>query len=196
MTDLEIPFEKDRKGHYRFFEILPGALSWSLLFLPLILTFINVTLAVFFILFYLLIFFVRSLAYSSRAIAGYRTMKKHMKLDWKGLLADIEAGEVVGKKIARPHWHHKNLKRLHRRAYPMKPSELVHAVIIATVNESREVLEPTIQAVLASDYDPQQQILVMAYEGRAGQEAEDRVMELLKLYGDKFRPRYGGQTPS
>ena len=59
MTDLEIPFERDRKGHYRFFEILPGALSYTVLFLPAILSFINVTLAVGAILFYLLVFFVR-----------------------------------------------------------------------------------------------------------------------------------------
>lgn len=186
MTDLEIPFEKDRKGHYRFFEILPGALSWTLLFLPLILTFISVKAAVFFILLYLLIFFVRSLAYSSRAISGYRTMKKHMKLDWNGLGADLEMGRAGSSNITRPHWHHKNLKYLHNRQPAFVPSELTHAVIVATVNESREVLEPTLQAVLASDYDSKKLILVIAYEGRAGQEAEDRVLELLELYKDKF----------
>lgn len=187
MTDLEIPFEKDRRGHYRFFEILPGFLSWTLLFTPLILTYINVTAAVFFIILYLLIFFVRSLAYSTRAVAGYRTMKQHMKLDWNGLAADIEAGEVTANSIVRPKWHVANLERLQARSYDIKPSELTHAVIIATVNESREVLEPTIQAVLDSDYDPQQIILVMAYEARAGRESEDRVKELLKLYGGKFK---------
>lgn len=186
MTDLEIPYEKDRKGHYRFFEILPGALSWTLLFLPLILSFINVTLAVFFILLYLLTFFVRSLGYSSRAVSGYRTMKHHMKLDWQGLLADVQAGRVVGRKIERPKWHHHNLKLLENRVLDIQPSDLTHAVIIATVNESREVLEPTIQAVLANDYDSKKVILVIAYEGRAGKEAEERVLELTKLYQDKF----------
>lgn len=187
MTDLEIPFEKDRHGHYRFFEILPGFLSWTLLLTPLILSYINVTLAVFFILFYLLIFFVRSVAYSTRAIAGYRTMKRHMKLDWNGLAADIEAGKVTGPAINRPKWHIANLKRLDNRSRDTRPSELLHAVIIATVNESREVLEPTIQAILAADYDPKQVILVIAYEGRTGRASEERVSELLELYGDKFR---------
>lgn len=187
MTDLEIPFEKDRKGHYRFFEILPGALSWTLLFLPLILTFVNVSLAVFFILFYLLVFFIRGVAYATRGIAGHRTMKHHLKLDWNGLAADIDAGEVIGHAIDRPRWHLKNLRLLDRRAYDIRPQELVHAVIIATVNESREVLEPTIQAVLDSDYDPKRLILVIAYEGRAGKESETRVKELLALYGDRFK---------
>jgi hypothetical protein len=186
VTDLEIPFEKDRQRHYRFFEILPGALSYTLLLLPLVLTFINVTLAVFFILFYLLIFFVRSIGYASRAIAGYITMKHHMKLDWNGLAADIDAGEVTGKSIERPKWHYKNLSKLSNRLYQIKPKEIVHVVIIATVNESREVLEPTIQAVINSEFDPKRMILVIAYEARAGKPAHDRVQELVKLYGDRF----------
>ncbi len=196
MTDLEIPLEKDRKGHYRFFEILPGSLSWTLLFLPLILSLINVTVAVFFILAYLLVFFVRSIAYSTRAIAGYRTMKHHLRLDWNGLAADIEAGKVVGKAIDRPKWHYKNLSRLGIRVRQVKPSQLMHAVIIATVNESREVLEPTIQAVIDADYDTKKMILVIAYEARAGKQSHDRVEELIKLYGSKFKHSMAVEHPS
>jgi len=186
VTDIEIPFEKDRKGHYRFFEILPGAVSYTLLLLPFILTFINVTLAVFFILFYLLIFFTRSTGYSIRAISGYFSMREHLKLDWQQLCKEIDDREVGTKEIKRPKWHYKNLKNLDKRLYDMKTKDLVHAVIVATVNESREVLEPTIQAVLNSDYSPKKIILFVAYEGRAGKETENRVKELLKIYGDKF----------
>jgi hypothetical protein len=186
MTDLEIPFEKDRHGHYRFFEILPGFLSWILLFLPLILSYINATAAVFFVFFYLLIFSVRGVAYALRGIIGYRSMKQQLKLDWNGLAADIDAGKPVGTSINRPKWHLNNLKLLGNRTRQFKPNELTHAVIIATVNESREVLEPTIQSLLGGDYDAKRLILVIAYEGRAGQPTEERVNELLALYGDKF----------
>lgn len=197
MTDLEIPFEKDRRGHYRFFEILPGTLSWTLLFLPLILSLINVTVAVFFILCYLLIFFVRSIAYTTRALAGYRTMKRHMRLDWNGLTADIEAGKLTDRKINRPKWHADNLKRvLAKGDEALKPGELLHAVIIATVNESREVLEPTIQAVINSDFDTKKLLLVIAYEGRAGQAAEDRVHELIDLYGKEFKHAMAVRHPA
>lgn len=197
MTDLEIPFEKDRRGHYRFFEILPGSLSWTLLFLPLILSLINVTLAVFFILIYLLVFFVRSIAYTTRALAGYRTMKRHMKLDWNGLSADIQAGKFTDRKLVRPKWHTANLQRaLSMGDAAIKPDDLLHAVMIATVNESREVLEPTIQAVLNSDFDPKKMLLVIAYEGRAGQEAEDRVHGLIRLYGDKFKHAMAVRHPA
>lgn len=194
MTDIEIPYEKDRKGFYRFFEILPGALSWLLLFTPLILSYISftiqgvdVTLAVPFILGYLIIYFTRSIAVDIRAVAGYRTMKHHMKLDWVGLAEDLNATEVTGKQIERPQWHLDNLKRLHRRKYVVHPKDLTHAVIIATVNESREVLEPTIQSVIGADGDTKQMILVIAYEGRVGEASETRVKELIKLYGHHFK---------
>lgn len=196
MTDLEIPLEKDRKGHYRFFESLPAVLSYTILLLPLILTFINVTLAVFFILLYLLIFFVRSIGYSLRAIAGYITMKHHLKLDWTELCHDIDKGKASDLNIDRPRWHYKNLNLLSTRKYQFKPSDLTHVVIVATVNESREVLEPTIQAVLNADYDPKRIILVFAYEARAGKPAEERVRELIKLYGDKFQHAIMVKHPS
>ena len=194
MTDIEIPYERNRKGHYRFFEILPGFLSWLLLFTPLILSYINVTisniavnLAVVFVLAYLLIYFVRSVGYDLRALSGYNTMKQHLKLNWAELVADIEAGQASDAQIVRPRWHYDNLKRLPNRVYDIRPSELRHAVIIATVNESREVLEPTIQAVLDADYDPKKIILVIAYEGRAGEAAEQRVKDLVKQYGGNFQ---------
>lgn len=196
MTDLEIPFEKDRRGHYRFFEILPGSLSWLLLFTPVILSAISATAAVFFVLIYLLIFFVRSLGYTARAIVGFRQMRQHMRLDWPGLGADLDAGEVLPTELKRPKWHLTNLRRLDQRAEVIKPKQLTHAVIIASVDESREILEPTIQAVLASDYDPKRLVLVMAYEGRAGKEAEATVLELLDLYKDKFKHAMAVKHPA
>lgn len=197
MKDLEIPLETDRRGHYRFFEILPGFLSWTLLFLPLILSLINVTAAVFFILIYLLVFFVRSFAYTLRALAGYRTMKQHMRLDWNSLVADLQAGKPTGKQIKRPKWHLESIKRYKAKGdAAINPDKLLHAVIIATVNESREVLEPTIQAVINADYDTKNMLLVIAYEGRSGQETEDRVDQLIDLYGDKFKHAMAVKHPA
>src|SRR3954470_9027127 len=112
MNHIEIPHEKERKFHYRFFEILPGALSWTLLFMPLILSLINVELAVFVILAYMLVYFVRSIAYTIRAISGYRTMKQFMKLNWPLLNLDLESETITDQKGVRPDWHLANLNRL------------------------------------------------------------------------------------
>src|SRR4051812_20063783 len=100
--NIEIPYEQDRHGWYRFFEMLPAILSWSLLALPLVLSLVNVTLAAVFILFYILIYFTRSIAVDIRALGGYKTMREHAKVDWNELIAEVEQGEVADPAAKRP----------------------------------------------------------------------------------------------
>jgi len=153
MKSIEIPYEQERSKRYRFFEILPGVLSWGMLCLPLLLSLINVTLAAFFILAYILIYFTRSIAVDIRALAGYKTMREHEKVNWNELIADVEAGAVADPAAKRPKWHYDNLLRLRAKPAPVKPAQLLHAVIIATYNESREVLEPTIESIINAEYN-------------------------------------------
>lgn len=184
MKQIEIPYEKDRSRRYRFFEAFPGLLTWTMLALPFILSFINVTLAAFFVITYLLIAFTRALGVSIRGLQGNRLVTTYKKLDWQALLADIQA-----KKVSYPHapkWHYQNIARLQANPTPVQPDELMHVAMIATYNESREVLEPTIQSVLASEYDMKRVILVIAYEQRGGERTMQLVKDLVKEYGKHF----------
>ena len=197
MKNIEIPYEQDRKGHYRFFEILPGALSWSLLIAPIVLSLIDTTYAVIFILAYLLIYIVRSFGYDFRAVSGYITMKQHLKLHWNDFLKDLNKGEVDKKiKIVRPDWHVQNIERVKSFQKIFKPKDIIHGVIIATVNESREILEPTIKSVIDSDYDIKKIILIIAYEERAGEETEKRVKQLILDYKPYFKDAFAVKHPA
>ena len=187
MRQIEIPWEKDRRGHYRFFEILPGALSWSLIFLPLILSYIYVNLAIFFILAYLLMFVVRSIGYDIRAISGYFTYRQHLKLNWMQFVDEVENGKIDSKKTTRPKWHIDNLNRIKTFNKVYKPSQLQHVAMIATYNESREILEPTIKSIINSSYDSKKIILVLAYEERAGEGAEKKVIKLKEDFKSNFK---------
>lgn len=242
MTDIEIPFEKDRSKRYRFFEILPGALSWSMLALPVVLSYIDVKIAAVFVFVYLLINFSRTIAGAIRILQGYREMRRHQKLDWTGMLAELEDGAVHDFKASHtpyPKWHYDILQRLREQrqaqaaeradakalgALPeaevtpaevtnaqmanalvddpvnieeaafadsvqpvrIKPSQVIHAIIVATYKEAREVLEPTIQSILDSDFDMKRVIFVLAYEERGGNEPAERAEQLVKEYGGHF----------
>jgi len=187
MTDIEIPYEADRSRRYRFFEILPGALSWFMLVLPLLLSFINVEIATVFILAYILIYFTRAVAVAIRALGGYRTMRQHERVDWNQLLDEVESGEVTDLKAQRPKWHYDNLLRLTLQPAVVKPSELIHVVMIATYNESRDVLEPSIQSLVDGEYDVNNKvILILAYEERGGAQIEKQSLELMAKYQHKF----------
>jgi len=196
MTDIEIPYEKDRNRTYRFFEILPGALSWSMLALPFVLSFINVTFASFFILAYLLVFFFRSMAVNVRAFQGYNMLQKHRRLPWHDMLAELQDLRAKSPHTKRPQWHVDNLEALRAKPPILKPDDIFHAVIIATYNESREVLEPTIQSVMNSDYDMKKVILVLAYEERGGPDIAEQAKSLIAEYQGKFHYAMAIQHPS
>jgi hypothetical protein len=194
MTDIEIPYNKDRHGTYRFFEILPGALSWFMLFLPLILSLINVTFASVFILAYLLIFFVRSMGVNIRALQGYKTMELHKRLPWRTMNAELQSGEAADASayggVRPPNWHFDNIARLKATAAEggpaFRPDDMIHVIMIATYNETREVVEPTIKSVIASDYDMKKVILVLAYEERGGPGIEAQSVALVEEYKGTF----------
>ena len=194
-SDIEIPFENQRKGHYRFFEILPGALSWSLLAVPVVLSLINVKLAAFFMFVYVLINFSRGVAGAIRSMQGYRTMKQHQKLPWPTLLRELGQG-VIAPQSKRPHWHEIAVKGTEVRPLLMQPDQLVHAVVIATYKESRDVLQPTIEAVLSSAYDMKQVILILAYEGRAGEPTRIQSQDLISQYKGKFLDAFAVEHPA
>jgi cellulose synthase/poly-beta-1,6-N-acetylglucosamine synthase-like glycosyltransferase len=69
--------------------------------------------------------------------------------------------------------------------------------MIATYKESREILQPTIESVIASDYNMKNVIFVLAYEGRAGEETEKLATDLVAHYKKKdiFLDVLGFQHP-
>jgi cellulose synthase/poly-beta-1,6-N-acetylglucosamine synthase-like glycosyltransferase len=186
MKDIEIPFVENRGWRYRFWEIFPGAVSWTIILLPLVLSLLNPTLFAVFIIAFLLIWFVKAIGLNVRSLQGFRYISKQTKLEWQYLLDDLEANELTHPHAILPKWHIHNVGRLTERPLCMKPSEVVHAIIIATYNESRDTLEPTIQSVLASKYDMKNVILILAYEQRGGAEVAKQAKELISEYKSKF----------
>jgi hypothetical protein len=185
MTDIEIPLQDEKTKGYRFFEMLPGLLSWFVLLLPFLLSLINVTAAVIFIIAYLLLWFIRSLGIDIRAFQGYKIMKMHQNLDWTSMLRELQEGKIP-KDAKRPEWHFSNIDRL--KGYPNanRPDELINVAMVAIYNESKEVIEPTIKTIIDSNYDCKKIILVIAYEERGGERTEKITNEIIETYKDNF----------
>lgn len=186
MRSLEIPPTQDRDWRYRAFEILPGALTWIILLLPVILGYLSPKVAAFFIIAYLLLWFCRAIALNIRSLQGWRIMSQHKTMPWEKLNRDLEI--LQPKTPGIPKWHVRNLDRVRRYMLHtrIKPSEVMHAVIVAAYNESKDVLEPTIKAIVSNSYDLKKLVLVLAYEERGGPEVEKTAKELISEYGGKF----------
>lgn len=199
MTDIEIPTGK-RTAQYRFFEILPGVLSYTMILLPIILSFINPFIAAVFIIVYIITYLVKAIAMAYRTIQGYQTLQQAQRVDWAGRLADLENPKIALGAPADPkgwrfHLHQQQLEQKIVTTNTKKPSDIYNAVIIATYNESREILEPTIKAILDGDYDPKHMFLVIAYEERGGSAIETTVSDLIKEYGTHFGDAFSVRHP-
>jgi hypothetical protein len=196
VKNIEIPYKKDRNWKYRALEILPGALSWLVLFLPLILSLINVTFASFFILAYLLVFFVRALGVNFRTFQGYSIMEKHKQFPWRDMLDELEEGSLKESHMGRPDWHKVNVAKVAEFPLQIRPRDIINVIIIATYNEARAVVEPTIQSIIASNYDMKKVILVLAYEGRAGEVIQKQSEDLVRQYSGTFMHAWAVKHPA
>jgi hypothetical protein len=191
MTDIEIPLGK-RTPKYRFFEMLPALLSYGLVLLPVVLSIINPLFAAVFIIGFLIMFFVKAIGIAYRTIQGYNSPERARKIDWLDRLNDLgdPKASLEARQLNGAGWgiaqHKEALARIvdNPTAF-FKPSETFNAVIIATYNESREVLLPTLEALFASNYSTDRLILVLAYEERGPQETKDLAEELAKKFADK-----------
>jgi cellulose synthase/poly-beta-1,6-N-acetylglucosamine synthase-like glycosyltransferase len=191
MKSIEIPQPEDRDWRYRAFEILPAALTYIILSLPIVLGILSPKLASYFIIAYLLLWFCRAIGLDVRMIQGWKLMDQHKKAPWDKLNKDLEDLTVH---VKHPSWHQRNVERVSQyMAGPNRilPSQVYHAVVIAFYNESKDVLEPTVESVLASNYDMKKVILVLAYEERGGPDTEKLANSLVKKYGKKF---YGAEA--
>ncbi len=202
MKNIEIPYTHQRGKRYRFFEMLPGLLSWSVLALPFVLSFITVEfvgvrmpLAALFIPAYLLLWFVKAVGLNVRSIQGFRMLHQQEKLPWGQLVEELRTGHVGQPDRHIPTWHYENIRRITEEPTPIKIDDVLHAIVIATYNEAREVLEPTIQSVIASDYDMKKVILVLAYEERGGPDVESNAEALMSEYSNVFKHAFAVKHP-
>ncbi len=197
-AQFEIPIGK-RKLKYRLFEILPGFLTWTLLILPVILTFIDPTsrLVAVFILLFMISWFYRAVGVAFRTLQGYHRMQEATKMPWQSWLMDLDDPEVARQRLEEhrsqlnhgSRVHLENLKEYidHPDLHDVKPRDLLQLVIVPMWKESYEVVAPTMQALIDSAYDIKQMILVIAYEERGGEVPEKTAQRLKEEFGSKFQ---------
>lgn len=194
MEDLELPLGKKRTPAYRFFEMVPALLSYGTIILLVVLSFLSPLLAAIYLLILITTLLVKAVGIAYHTIGGHRRLAKAQSIDWRTRLGELEdpvaSYNVIGapSKEFSTRIHQANLKRIaeHPEMFP-KPSSIYNAVIIATYNESYEVLQPTIQSLVATAYDPKHMIVVIAYEERGGEATEQTVQRLAQEYGDAFK---------
>jgi cellulose synthase/poly-beta-1,6-N-acetylglucosamine synthase-like glycosyltransferase len=193
MIDLEIPLGK-RTLKYRLFEMLPATLSYGALILLVILSLLSPTLAAIYLLLIIVTLLVKAVGIAFHTIQGRNRLESAQKVDWDRRLADLEnpraSFEVMRHSKSKAFGtlaHIENLRLMSAdpEDFP-RPSQIYNAVIVATYNESYDILAPTIESVIDTTYDNRKIILTLAYEARGGQTTKDTALRLQKEFGNRF----------
>lgn len=191
--NLEIPCGK-RKKMYRFFELLPGLISYGLIIALFILSFINPILGSIFLAVFVMLALVKAIGIAYRVIQGYKTMKQVREVTWSERIADLKNPRESYERLHNENnnsfgfiKHLENLKMMsvEPKEYP-NPDEIYHLVIMTAYNEGKEILEPSIQAVLDTTFPSKRILFALAYEERGGEKMAQTAAELAKKYQDKF----------
>lgn len=156
----------DSVWFYRFLEIIPAVLSWSMLIVPPVLSIFNPQAVAVWVILFDLYWLFKALEFGFRLVKGYLLIKNEEKIDYFGKLKSLKAIDVSGGK--------------------MKWNDIYHVVLLPSYNEGIEIIRPSLDSYLAAKYPKDKIIVVLALEERAGDELNKRGELLKKMYKDKF----------
>jgi len=206
----------DERWFIRSLEIFPGAITWLTLLLPIVLSLVRPVWVAYFIIAFDLYWMIKSFHLSVNLVRGYRKLHAMQRVDWNERLEWVkQPGKYLALNAAEIDQQIKRYPALKRRLWlvnsperrrytalmadreqmnelaahthvNINPDKLYNVVLLATYNESMDILEPSIKALTEVDYPLSQLILVIAYEERGGERTEANAKELIKRYGNKF----------
>ena len=191
---IEIPVGK-RTPLYRFFEVLPGILSYGMIVLLIVLSAVNPILGSCYILLIVILNLVKAVGIAFRTVQGYKMTQRCTEVNWSKRLKELEnaqdsydclAGTKSGAYDYAQHLQNLCMVAAAEEGYFPKPSEIYHAVIVTMYNESLDVLVPTMESLLKTTYPKERMIVVIAYEERGGPNGEAVAKELEKNYKNRF----------
>ncbi|GAC1370253.1 MAG: hypothetical protein NVSMB39_2970 [Candidatus Saccharimonadales bacterium] len=156
----------DRRWFTRTMEILPGAVTWLTLLLPIVLSLWLPVWVAYFIIAYDLYWMVKSFRLSVNLVRGYRQLHLSQKIDWNVKLRELGNGNAE-----------QNI---------MDPNAVYHAIVLATYNESIDILHPSVESLTQVDYPLDHIFLIIAYEERGGAETKENAEKLVAEFGGKF----------
>ncbi|PIP24815.1 MAG: hypothetical protein COX34_02240 [Candidatus Nealsonbacteria bacterium CG23_combo_of_CG06-09_8_20_14_all_36_12] len=161
----DLKSSKDR-ALFRFFEILPGALSFLTLFLVILLSWLKPVWTAYFIIFFVIYWLFRTIYFSFHLRAAYKRMKEYEKIDWIEKLNQLT---INNQQLTIKNWR-----------------DVYHLIIFPMYKEPLEIVRDTFTAILNTDYPKDKMIVILAGEEKIREQAQKVAENIEKEFGDKF----------
>jgi hypothetical protein len=200
---------KERKAQ-RFFEIIPGALTWSTFFLMIVGSMYFPAIAAIAIIVFDIYFILKIIFITYYSVAAHLKMREGKKTDWWGRCQNIvhpaEYAKTLKVHIQKMRESLREMSFLNFRERRVVKSEIkkekeflrevekliqiqseiwdwreiVHVVFLPTANEPAEIIEPAIQSLMDANFPKSQMIIVLGTEERENPETRLPKVEYLK----------------
>lgn len=181
----------------RFLEILPGFVSWSLILVPVIFSFIIPLWGGVFILTYAFYWLCKALNISRHMVVGFLKLRHNMKEDWLSILEKNPKYSDLYQFWQKKYENTKNLfdrqnlllieKLKERRIRLKKWQDVEHLIVIAVSKERLDIVGPTVKALSRQNYPTKKIMVVIAAEDLYRKNFEKDFLVLKKRYGQKFK---------
>jgi len=142
---------------YRFFEILPGFFSWATLAGVFILSWLAPVVVAIFIIIFATYWLLKVIYLSCHQIASFLQMKKNLKTNWLEKLSNLT------------NW-----------------TNVYHLIILPVHKEGIEVVRPTVQSLVDSEYPKERMIVVLATEETGHLETSEVAKKIQREFEKKF----------
>ncbi|MFC9441953.1 MULTISPECIES: glycosyltransferase family 2 protein [Brevibacterium] len=189
---LELPTGR-RTPVYRVFEALPAVISYTAIALVFILPFIDPMVGAVYVLTIVGLTFVRALRGAVDVARGFNRYRRSARVDWSARLVDLERAIAGLPALPSPQCgfraadHAATVTRVREDPQAvMRPSQLLHAVVVAAYNEPFDVIAGTIRTLLHTSTSPRQIVVFFAFEERGGPVMAETARRLAAEYGDGF----------
>ncbi len=143
----------------RFLEILPGFMSWSLILFPFWGSFFFPTLVAYYVIAFAVYWLYRSFTLAVLAVVAHFKIKAASRFDW---IKDLKS------------------------RFPGKWDQLHHIIVIPTYKEPLPTLQRTLGALTKQTYPHSNLHIMVSFEVREGEAAEEKAKLLKKEFGTHF----------
>ena len=151
----------------RAFEILPGAISWTILVGMVLLSFWKPRLAAVLVIAFDLYWLLRLCYMTVLLVLSYARLARERQTDWMARARALQDARHDG-------------------PTPPRLEEIHHLVIIPIATESREVYESGIQSLIHQPWPSRRIMVVLAVEGRSASHIHDQARAVQQQYRDSF----------
>lgn len=157
------------KKIYRFFEIVPGVLTWLLFLSPIWLGILAPRIIIYYISFLTIYWTYLALKHSYGIIVGYKRYQDELATDWMAKFNELDFSVLPEKSTL-----------------PKTKEDLKYFLLIPVVNEPYNVLKESLDSILEQTYPLKNVKLIYALEEKYAKEIRLRVEGLIEPHKDKF----------